>query len=279
MGLKKPNAWGLYDILGNVREWVDDRAAYYDYEPLPELSVDPKGPQRGRFGGGGGGPFTDGGVRGPGRPGLKGFGRFKGKASDQRRRRSRRSTRLPGRRLGQLCPLLAALISLLLLRHGLKGQRHRLPRGQGGATECVEDPHEETEVGFSRSGPGLLGICIPLSAHHSFQAEYDDQKPITLTGKVTKISPDNPHGWIYLDVMNEKGRVINWALELPPPNVLQHNGFDTSVYKAMEENHEEITVTAFQAKDGAKHALLGSGPHAQRWQDRHYIGRTSGSTL
>jgi formylglycine-generating enzyme required for sulfatase activity len=52
VGLNKPNAWGLYDMLGNVREWVDDRAAYYDYTPLPEVSVDPKGPQ-GRRGGGG----------------------------------------------------------------------------------------------------------------------------------------------------------------------------------------------------------------------------------
>jgi len=100
----------------------------------------------------------------------------------------------------------------------------------------------------------LLGAGIPLAAHHSFQAEYDDQKPITLTGKVTKVSPDNPHGWIYLDVKNDKGRTINWACELPPPNVLQRNGFNTSVYKAMEEAHEEITVTAFLAKDGAKHA-------------------------
>jgi hypothetical protein len=100
----------------------------------------------------------------------------------------------------------------------------------------------------------MLPAAIPALAHHSFQAEYDDEKPVTLTGKVTKISPDNPHGWIYLDVKNDKGRVIHWALELPPPNVLQRNGFDTSVYKAMEENHEEITVTAFEAKDGAKHA-------------------------
>ena len=107
---------------------------------------------------------------------------------------------------------------------------------------------------LSSLGACLLGAWIPVYAHHSFQAEYDDQRPVTLTGKVTKVSPDNPHGWIYLDVKNDKGRIINWALELPPPNVLRKNGFDTSVYRAMEEDHEEITVTAFQAKDGAKHA-------------------------
>jgi hypothetical protein len=103
-------------------------------------------------------------------------------------------------------------------------------------------------------GTSFVGAWIPISAHHSFQAEYDDEKPITLTGKVTKVSPDNPHGWIYLDVKNDKGKIVNWALELPPPNVLNRNGFNTSVYKAMEEVHEEITVTAFQAKDGGKHA-------------------------
>jgi formylglycine-generating enzyme required for sulfatase activity len=69
VGLKKPNAWGLYDMLGNVREWVDDRAAYYDYTPLPEVSVDPKGPQPGRGGGGAGG--GGGGGRG-GRGGANG---------------------------------------------------------------------------------------------------------------------------------------------------------------------------------------------------------------
>jgi len=100
----------------------------------------------------------------------------------------------------------------------------------------------------------LLGAWIPLSAHHSFQAEYDDAKPITLKGAVTKVSPDNPHGWIYMDVPNDKGRIINWAVELPPPNVLYRNGFSTSVYKSMEDAHEEITVQAFLAKDGSKHA-------------------------
>jgi formylglycine-generating enzyme required for sulfatase activity len=62
VGLKKPNAWGLYDMLGNVRECVEDRAAYYDYAPLPEVSIDPKGPQGGRGGGGGGGRGGRGGA-------------------------------------------------------------------------------------------------------------------------------------------------------------------------------------------------------------------------
>ena len=65
VGLKKPNAWGLYDMLGNVREWVEDRAAYYDYTPLPEVSIDPKGPQTGQGGGRGGAGSRSGAARPP----------------------------------------------------------------------------------------------------------------------------------------------------------------------------------------------------------------------
>ncbi len=97
-------------------------------------------------------------------------------------------------------------------------------------------------------------MAVAAFAHHSFQAEYDDQKPITLVGNVTKVSPDNPHGWIYMDVKNDKGRMVHWAVELPPPNILSRNGFDTSVYRDMEASHEQISVSAFLAKDGSKHA-------------------------
>ena len=104
-------------------------------------------------------------------------------------------------------------------------------------------------------GIGLLEM--PALAHHSFQAEYDESKPLTLTGKVTKVLADNPHGWIYLDAPNAQGKVVNWALELPAPNVLRRNGFDRNIYDTLMTSGEEVTVTAYAAKDGSKHAWAG----------------------
>jgi hypothetical protein len=106
-------------------------------------------------------------------------------------------------------------------------------------------------------GLSLLAASLPVFAHHSFQAEYDQSKPLTIVGKVTKVMADNPHGWIYVDAKNEQGKVVNWALELPAPNVLQRNGFDRSIYQTLMTSGEEVTVQAYAAKDGSKHAWAG----------------------
>ena len=77
----------------------------------------------------------------------------------------------------------------------------------------------------------FLGLSIHGFAHHSFQAEYDQSKPLKLVGKLTRVRVENPHGWIYLDAKNEQGKVVNWALEMPSVNVVQRNGFDAAFIK------------------------------------------------
>src|SRR5215469_14537855 len=72
---------------------------------------------------------------------------------------------------------------------------------------------------------GLLASGLPVAAHHSFAAEYDAAKKITLEGTVTKFEWTNPHSHIYLDVKGADGKVANWNLELASPNMMQRNGW------------------------------------------------------
>jgi hypothetical protein len=103
----------------------------------------------------------------------------------------------------------------------------------------------------------LLIASISASAHHSFQAEYDQNQPLKLSGKLTKVVQENPHGWIYLDTQNPQGKTVNWALEIPNPLVVQQNGFSRQVYQELVNSGEVVTVTAYAAKDGSKHAWAG----------------------
>jgi hypothetical protein len=103
----------------------------------------------------------------------------------------------------------------------------------------------------------ITGVCLLavvlwcsaslLSAHHSFGAEYDASKPITLTGVITKVEWTNPHSHFYLDVADEKGGVTNWKFEGYNPAVLSRIGWRKEFQL---KPGDRITVFGWRARDG-----------------------------
>jgi hypothetical protein len=101
---------------------------------------------------------------------------------------------------------------------------------------------------------GALALCgallalaaPPAAAHHAFSAEYDIDKPITLKGKVSKVEWINPHGWVYVDVPDDKGATKTWAVEFGGPNTLLRRGFRKTDIPV----GAEVEVKGYRAKNG-----------------------------
>jgi len=93
---------------------------------------------------------------------------------------------------------------------------------------------------------GLLPLGAPVAAHHSFAAEFDGNKPVTLNGVVTKVEWRNPHIWVYLDVRDADGTVTAWECEGSAPNALTRQGWSRSTLPL----GGALTIEGYQARNG-----------------------------
>lgn len=102
---------------------------------------------------------------------------------------------------------------------------------------------------------GLLISGVPALAHHSVQAEFDLNKPLTITGVVTKVEWINPHSYLYLDVKDDGGNAKHWAFEMAGPGALRRAGLSRADRGGLKAG-DTITINAVAAKDGSDAGLI-----------------------
>lgn len=91
-----------------------------------------------------------------------------------------------------------------------------------------------------------LGLSSASEAHHAFAAEFDSKKPVKVQGVITKARFVNPHSWLYLDVKDKSGKVVNWGFEFGTPSSLRTNGLTKDDVKP----GTQISVDGYLAKNG-----------------------------
>ena len=94
---------------------------------------------------------------------------------------------------------------------------------------------------------GMLLVVVPVSAHHSFAAEFDAKKPITLEGTIAKMAWVNPHSWLYIEVKEPEGTVVEWAVQTVSATSLYKRGWRTDALPV----GTPVTIQGFLAKDGS----------------------------
>src|SRR5580765_7563945 len=121
------------------------------------------------------------------------------------------------------------------------------------------------------AGAAVIATTVSALAHHSFAAEFDADKPVTVKGVITSVRLENPHSWFFLDVAGTDGKVEKWAFEASTPSSLIRSGFKPGTVKA----GDEVTIKGYHARDAAANA--GAARELQMADGRAFaIGPTVG---